>query len=66
MIRLLSRVSLNVQSKYVLEKIKLKKILQEIHKEINESGVKLQLKGGMDANFDVVRKGNVRMSVNMS
>jgi hypothetical protein len=39
---------LNIQSKYVLEKIKLKKILQNMHREINKSGVALKLKGGID------------------
>lgn len=47
MIKLMSRASLNLESKYVLEKVKLKKILQALHSEINESSVRLQLKGGI-------------------
>lgn len=47
MIKLVARASLNLQSKYVLEKLKLKKILQLLHQEINEGGLRLQLKGGI-------------------
>jgi hypothetical protein len=47
MIKLMSRAALNLQSKYVLEKIKLKKILQLLHSEINDGAIKLQLKGGL-------------------
>ena len=54
MIRLISRSNLNIQSKYVLEKIKLKKILQLMHSEINECGVKLRLKGGLTNSIDIV------------
>jgi hypothetical protein len=43
----MSRAALNLQSKYVLEKIKLKKILQLLHSEINDGAIKLQLKGGL-------------------
>lgn len=35
MIELLLQAQLNVQSKYVLEKVKLKKVLQTMHREIN-------------------------------
>ena len=66
MIRLISRASLNIQSKYVLEKIKLKQILQLMHSEINECGVKLRLKGGLNNNIDFVNNQNQRTSVNMS
>ena len=41
MIKLMSRAALNLQSKYVLEKVKLKKILQILHSEINECGLRL-------------------------
>lgn len=41
MIKLMSRAALNLQSKYVLEKIKLKKILQLLHSEINDGAISL-------------------------
>lgn len=37
-----------MHSKYTLEKMKLKKLLQILHAEINQSGVRLELKGGLD------------------
>jgi hypothetical protein len=48
MIDLMLYSQLNVQSKYVLEKVKLKKILQTMHREINQTGSALKLKGGID------------------
>jgi len=48
MIELLLQAQLNVQSKYVLEKVKLKKVLQTMHREINQTGTALRLKGGLD------------------
>jgi len=48
MVELLLQAQLNVQSKYVLEKVKLKKILQTMHREINQTGTALRLKGGLD------------------
>ena len=66
---------LNVQSKYVLEKIKLKKVLQNIHREINWTGVALKLKGGIDTeilemNFKIKNENeeivNIRKSVKLS
>jgi hypothetical protein len=48
MIELLPQAQLNVQAKYVLEKVKLKKVLQTMHREINQTGTALRLKGGLD------------------
>ena len=66
MIKLMSRSTLNLQSKYVLEKVKLKKILQVLHAEINECGIRLQLKGGLMQNNEYVNNSNQRVSVRMS
>ena len=66
MIKLMSRAALNLQSKYVLEKVKLKKILQLLHSEINDGAIRLQLKGGLLANAEFVNQANQRVSVNMS
>jgi hypothetical protein len=66
MIKLMSRSALNLQSKYVLEKVKLKKILQVLHAEINECGIRLQLKGGLMQNNEYVNNSNQRVSVRMS
>ena len=55
MIELLLQASLNVQSKYVLEKVKLKKILQTMHREINQTGQALRLKGGLDTEVLVMQ-----------
>ena len=48
MIKLVQRAQLNLHSKYTLEKLKLKKILQSMHSEINKSGLRLDLKGGLE------------------
>ena len=48
MIKLVIRAQLNLHSKYTLEKMKLKKILQNLHSEINKSGLLLELKGGVE------------------
>ena len=48
MIELLPMSQLHVQAKYALEKVKLKKVLQTMHREINQSGTALRLKGGLD------------------
>ncbi len=40
-IKFVLRAQLNLQSKYTLEKLKLKKVLQLLHAEINQSGVRL-------------------------
>ena len=63
MIELLSSAELSVQSKYVLEKVKLKKILQTMHREINQADSALRLKGGIDtevlaAQFSRLGAGN--------
>ena len=58
MIRLLSRTALNIHSKYVLEKVKLKKILQIMHSEVNETSVKLKLKGGINNSIDFLNNRN--------
>ena len=55
MIELLLQAQLNVQSKYVLEKVKLKKILQTLHREINQTGTALRLKGGLDTEVLVMQ-----------
>ena len=47
MIKLVVRAQLNLHSKYTLEKEKLKFILSNLHAEINQSGLRLQLKGGL-------------------
>lgn len=44
-------------SKYTLEKLKLKKVLEQMHTEINQSGLKLQLRGGLDT-LNPITKGN--------
>jgi hypothetical protein len=62
----MSRSALNLQSKYVLEKVKLKKILQVLHAEINECGIRLQLKGGLMQNNEYVNNSYQRVSVRMS
>ena len=54
MIEVLLHAQLNVQSKYVLEKVKLKKILQTMHREINQSDQALRLKGGIDTEILVM------------
>lgn len=54
MIEVMLQAQLNVQSKYVLEKVKLKKILQTMHREINQSGHALKLKGGLDTEILVL------------
>jgi len=55
MIELLLLSQLNLQSKYVLEKVKLKKILQTMHREINQTGSALRLKGGLDTEVLVMQ-----------
>ena len=55
---------LNLQSKYALEKMKLKKVLQMLHAEINQSGLRLQLRGGLETLTEV--EGDIRQSVSMS
>jgi hypothetical protein len=49
MIELLPQAQLSLLSKYVLEKVKLKKILQTMHREVNQAGTALRLKGGLDS-----------------
>jgi hypothetical protein len=71
MIELLLQAQLNVQSKYVLEKVKLKKILQTMHREINQSDQALKLKGGIDTEilvmqFQQLGKDDVQQSIRMS
>lgn len=48
MIKVVVRAQLNLHSKYSLEKMKLKTILESLHREINQSGFALELKGGFD------------------
>lgn len=55
MIELLALAQLSLQSKYVLEKVKLKKILQTMHREINQTGSALRLKGGLDTEVLVMQ-----------
>lgn len=55
MIELLGLAQLNLQSKYVLEKVKLKKILQTMHREINQTSSALRLKGGLDTEVLVMQ-----------
>jgi len=55
MTEVLVHAQLNVQSKYVLEKVKLKKVLQTMHREINQSGTALKLKGGIDTEVLVMQ-----------
>lgn len=57
-IELLVFAQLNLQSKYVLEKVKLKKILQTMHREINQSDTALRLKGGLDTEVLVMQFQN--------
>ena len=59
MIELLLQAQLNIQSKYVLEKVKLKKILQTMHREINQTGTALKLKGGIDTEILVMQFQNL-------
>ena len=67
MIDLVRNASLNIESKYVLEKVKLKKVLQLIHTEINENPlVQLQLSGGLHKDNEYVGSSGQRMSVQMS
>lgn len=49
MVQVLLRSQSNIQTKYVLEKVNLKKILQALHREVNETKTPLKLKGGMDS-----------------
>lgn len=49
LIEILPVAQLSAQSKVVLEKLKLKKILQTMHREINYSSIALKLKGGIDS-----------------
>lgn len=55
MTEVLMHAQLNVQSKYVLEKVKLKKVLQTMHREINQSDTALKLKGGIDTEVLVLQ-----------
>ena len=48
MIKLVVKAQLNLHSKYTLEKMKLKVILQMLHSEINQSGLRLELRGGLN------------------
>ena len=64
MIKLVTRAQLNLHSKYTLEKMKLKKILQMMHAEINKSGVRLELKGGLDTLNRLLHQGEEADSTN--
>lgn len=59
-----------MQSKYTLEKLKLKKVLEQLHAEINQSGLKLKLKGGLETLNEILKVGgdapDMRMSVSMN
>ena len=48
MIKVVVKAGLNLHSKYTLEKMKLKHVLQTLHSEINQSGLRLELKGGLE------------------
>ena len=58
MLKIVLKTQLNLQSKYTLERMKLKKGLQMLHAEINQSGLKLQLKGGLDTLNDLMAMDN--------
>lgn len=55
LVELLPTAQLSAMSKVVLEKVKLKKILQTMHREVNGSHVALRLKGGLDTEVLQVR-----------
>lgn len=57
MIKLVIRAQLNLHSKYTLEKMKLKKILQLLHAEVNKSGLSLELRGGLDTLNQLLHQG---------
>jgi len=38
MLKIVLRAKLNLQTKYTLEKVKLKSVLEQLHNEINQSG----------------------------
>lgn len=65
-IKLMRKASLNLQSKYVLEKFKLKKILSFLHSEINECDLRLKLRGGLMNSVEVEVNPGVRVSLNMA
>jgi len=58
MLKSVLSAQLNLQSKYTLEKLKLKKVLQILHAEINQSGLRLQLRGGLETMNDLVEEGS--------
>lgn len=62
MLKVVLKTRLNLTSKYTLEKIKLKKVLETLHSEINQSDLKLKLRGGLDTVVDVLgaKNGDVR------
>lgn len=65
-IKLMRKASLNLQSKYVLEKVKLKKILSFLHAEVNECDLRLKLRGGLLSSVEVEVNPGVRVSLNMA
>ena len=68
MLKVVLRSRMNLTSKYTLEKMKLKKVLEALHGEINQSDLKLKLRGGLDTMVDVLgaKSGDVRQSISMS
>lgn len=67
MLKVVLKSRLNLTSKYTLEKVKLKKVLEVLHGEINESDLKLKLRGGLDTVVNVLGTGgDVRQSISMS
>ena len=61
MLKVVLKTRLNLTSKYTLEKIKLKKVLELLHGEINQSDLKLKLRGGLENVVNLLGdKGDVR------
>ena len=67
MLKVVLKTRLNLTSKYTLEKIKLKKVLEFLHSEIKQENLKLKLRGGLDNVVNVLGAGgDVRSSISMS
>ena len=57
MLKVVLKTRLNLTSKYTLEKIKLKKVLEFLHGEIKQEDLKLKLRGGLDNVVNVLGAG---------
>lgn len=70
MLKVVLRTRLNLTSKYTLEnrENKIKRVLEGLHKEMNQSDVSFKLKGGLNTVVDIMgAKGrDVRQSISMS